>query len=84
MISAAASDIISSSSNNGTKGNKNNANKYDMFKFIAQVLILYIVIFASLVNLTLYRDKENKIWTVFLSSALGILVPNPQLKKHLN
>ena len=48
--------------------------------FFMQVFLIYIVVFASIVNLTLYKD-EGKLWTALLSSALGYLLPNPTLKK---
>ena len=48
--------------------------------FFMQVLLIYVVVIASIVNLTLYKD-EGKLWTALLSSALGYLLPNPTLNK---
>lgn len=76
---------ISGNNGSGASGLLNGSERkssYDMVKFIAQVLLIYIVVVTSLINLTYYRESDNKLWTVFLSSGLGILVPNPQLKKR--
>jgi heme/copper-type cytochrome/quinol oxidase subunit 3 len=48
--------------------------------FFVQVVLIYIVVITSIVNLTLNRD-EGKLWTALLSSSLGYLLPNPSLKK---
>lgn len=47
--------------------------------YFAQVLIIYAVVIASLVNLTVYKD-ENKVWIALLSSCIGYMLPQPQLK----
>ena len=48
--------------------------------FFMQVVLIYIVVVTSIVNLTLNKD-EGKLWTALLSSSLGYLLPNPTLKK---
>lgn len=48
--------------------------------FITQILILYIVIITSLANLTL-GNEPNTLWTALLSSCLGYMLPNPNIKK---
>lgn len=51
--------------------------------FFVQVVLIYIVVITSIVNLTLNKD-EGKLWTALLSSSLGYLLPNPSLKKAGN
>lgn len=48
--------------------------------FFMQVILIYIVVITSIVNLTLNKD-EGKLWTALLSSSLGYILPNPTLKK---
>jgi hypothetical protein len=49
--------------------------------FFAQVCILYIVIIAAIINLTLDNGTPT-LWTALLSSSLGYLLPNPTLDKE--
>jgi hypothetical protein len=49
--------------------------------FYCQIFACVIVIVASLLNLSLeWGDKQ--MWTIFLTSALGILMPHFELKKR--
>jgi len=52
--------------------------------YLSQVVLIYIIVITSIVNLTLYKnDKENsKIFLMLLSSSVGYLLPNPSLKKY--
>ena len=47
--------------------------------FIVQVALIFIVVCASLINLTFEIGNQN-LWTVILTSCLGIIMPNPRLK----
>ena len=48
--------------------------------YIAEVVIIYSIVLASLVNLSIGQtDKE--LWVGLLSTAIGILLPNPRLPK---
>ena len=49
--------------------------------FFVQVILIYIVVITSIVNLTINKD-EGKLWTALLSSSLGYILPNPTLKKR--
>jgi len=49
--------------------------------FYFQVVLIYIVVIVSIVNLSLNKD-EGKLWTALLSSALGYILPSPSLKKE--
>ena len=47
--------------------------------FIAQIVIIYVIVITSIVNLSLeYGDA--KLWIALLSSNIGYLLPNPKLK----
>ncbi len=48
--------------------------------FFTQVLLIYIVVITSIINLSL--GSTEKLWTVLLTSCLGYILPNPSLKQH--
>jgi hypothetical protein len=47
--------------------------------FFAQVILVYIVVIVSIVNLTIGSD-EDKLWIALLSSSIGYILPSPSLK----
>ena len=49
--------------------------------FFVQVIIVYIVVLVSIVNLSIGRQGD-KLWIALLSSSIGYLLPNPSLKKN--
>lgn len=49
--------------------------------FFAQIICIYIVIIACIVNLSL-RIGESNMWVALLSSCLGYLLPSPTLSKY--
>lgn len=49
--------------------------------FFSQIFILYIVIVASIVNLSISNDNTN-LWITLLSSSIGYMLPNPSIKNH--
>ena len=51
----------------------------DAIVFVSQVLLLFIVVIVSLVNLSLENGNTN-LWTMVLTSCLGYMLPNPRLK----
>ena len=53
--------------------------KPDIIIFIAQVVLLFIVVITSLVNLTVGNENTN-LWTMVLTSCLGYMMPNPRFK----
>lgn len=55
--------------------------KPDLILFTSQIAILFVVIIASLVNLTFNYGNQN-LWTVVLTSSLGYIMPNPKLKRE--
>ena len=48
--------------------------------FFVQVLLVYIVVITSIVNLTI-GNKDPKLWIALLSGHIGYLLPNPTLRK---
>lgn len=46
--------------------------------YFTQVLLVYVVVIACIVNLTRGSGDSN-LWTCLLSSCLGYLLPNPKL-----
>ena len=49
--------------------------------YFTQATILYILIITSLVNITL-ESKNLNLWSTLLASAIGYLLPAPQLKER--
>ena len=47
--------------------------------YICQTLIVYIVILACLVNLTLGHSESSNLWIALLSSCLGYMLPQPSM-----
>lgn len=47
--------------------------------FSAQIFIIVVVAFASIINLSCGYGNQN-LWTVLLTSAMGIVMPNPRMK----
>ena len=53
--------------------------KADLILFTVQVVIIFVVVCTSLMNLTLGYGNQN-LWTVVLTSSLGYVMPNPKIK----
>ena len=74
-------------SDNGNGGSNHNWHMFGRklpkseIVFFIQVFLIYIVVITSIVNLTINKD-EGKLWTALLSSSLGYLLPNPNLKRR--
>ena len=49
--------------------------------YFSQVLIAYVVIIVSLVNLSLF-DANVPLWSSLLSGTIGYLLPNPSIHHH--
>ena len=47
--------------------------------FFIQVVLVYVVVIVSIVNLTIGRE-DDKLWIALLSSGIGYILPNPSLK----
>lgn len=46
--------------------------------YFCQVVIIYIVVIASLVNLSLHQENQA-LWSSLLSACIGYVLPAPQL-----
>lgn len=49
------------------------------FAFFAQILVVYIIIITSLVQISL-RSPDKELWLILLSSSIGYILPSPGLK----
>ena len=47
--------------------------------FFSQIIIVYIVIITSIVNLSIGRT-DSSLWVALLSSSIGYILPNPTVK----
>ena len=54
-------------------------NRPDVIIFFAQVLLLFVVVIGSLINLTFFQQNKD-LWQMLLTSSLGYMLPNPQFK----
>lgn len=50
----------------------------ELLLFSFQIVIIFIVVCASLINLTFQWGNQN-LWTIILTSSLGYIMPNPKL-----
>ena len=48
-------------------------------EWVAQVLVLYILIITCLVNITL-NNGNRELWSTLLGSSIGYLLPSPRMK----
>jgi hypothetical protein len=49
--------------------------------FVTQVIVVYAVIIAAIVNLTFFPEGRQELWITLLSSSIGYLLPSPTIKK---
>ena len=49
--------------------------------FFCQIILIYITVLTSLINLTLKNGPVN-LWIALLSSCLGYLLPHPSLEQE--
>ena len=47
--------------------------------YFCQMIVVYVIIVTSIVNLSLQKGK-NELWITLLSSAIGYALPSPTLK----
>lgn len=50
------------------------------FVFFAQVILIYIVVIACVINLTIGTEQTN-VWISLLSGSLGYLLPSPTIRR---
>jgi hypothetical protein len=51
--------------------------------YFCQVVAIYIIIIACIVNLSLGSDKDS-LWASMLSGCIGYLLPSPKIQKNKN
>jgi len=51
----------------------------DQFVFFCQIIIAYIVIITSLVNIT-FTAENTCLWATLASGTIGYLLPSPKIK----
>lgn len=82
-------DIENNSNNSVSNGNSVNNGKWHLFGkvcpkseivFFVQIILVYIVVIVSIVNLTIGRVDDDKLWIALLSSSIGYILPCPSLK----
>ena len=56
--------------------------KPDILLFGFQVVLIFIVVCVSLMNLTFQWGNLN-MWTVILTGSLGYIMPNPKLRADI-
>ena len=56
--------------------------KPDVLLFCFQVVLIFVVVCVSLLNLTLQWGNLN-MWTVILTGSLGYIMPNPKLRTDI-
>jgi hypothetical protein len=53
----------------------------DEIVYCCQLVIAYIVIIVSLLNIT-FTENNTCLWSTLISGTLGYLLPNPHLQKN--
>ena len=48
--------------------------------FFSQIIIIFTVVLAAIINLSLKNPQHTDLWISMISTALGILLPAPKLK----
>ena len=55
----------------------------DVLMFGFQIVLIFIVVCVSLLNLTFQWGNIN-LWTIILTSSLGYIMPNPKLRNDID
>lgn len=49
--------------------------------FCCQMTVIFIVVIASIYNLSSNGNEKTELWTALLSSSLGYVLPSPRLRR---
>ena len=49
--------------------------------FFSQIIMLYTIIIACIINLSVGHAQQSELWACMLSMAAGAILPNPKLKQ---
>ena len=53
------------------------------FVFISQVVLVYFIVIACIVNLSINTEEHiSRVWLILLSSCMGYLLPSPKLTRR--
>lgn len=69
----------SPSSGSSRLGLKDNANFAALYRFTAQMLLIFLVFGAAVYGLTYGDPKTRDIWLVLISTITGLGLPSPKL-----
>lgn len=47
--------------------------------YFAQVILIYVVVLACIVNISIGDDVNHTLWSSLLSGCLGYMLPNPTI-----
>ena len=50
--------------------------------YFSQTVIIYVVIFTCLINLSFGIGEDSTLWTALLGSCLGYIMPHPSISKE--
>lgn len=68
--------------NNSIRCTESSGKALQVISYASQVIIIFTVIVACIVNLSLGDDK-SALWSSLLSLALGCMLPNPKLRRDV-
>lgn len=51
--------------------------------YACQVAIVFIVVVAAVVNLSIRDTLHSELWVALLSSVIGIILPAPKIQKNV-
>lgn len=52
--------------------------RFELLKFITQLIVVISVMIVSLINLSIDTERE-KLWSALLAGSIGLILPNPRL-----
>lgn len=50
--------------------------------YLSQIIVIYIVIITSIVNLSL-NNGDGNLWSSLMSAGIGYILPSPKIKRTL-
>ena len=53
-----------------------------LISFCVQMIVLLAIVIASIINLSLHQE-HREIWISLLSTCIGLIFPNPKVKKDV-
>lgn len=50
--------------------------------FFSQIFIIFIVVLAAVINLSIPSGQRTELWVCLISTSLGAILPSPKLKYY--